>query len=71
MPTANSGGVSNRGVPEALFVERADGSVNEVTYPDPERVPEPEEETEPERDESPENATRTPRTRTRTPRKRE
>lgn len=69
MPTANSGGVSNREVPEEPFVERADGSVNEVTYPDPERVPEPEEETEAERDESPESATRTPRKRT--PRKRE
>lgn len=64
MPMANSGGVSDRGVPEEPFVTRADGIVEEVIYSDPERVPEPEETPEPERDESPENAAprkRTPR----------
>lgn len=64
MPTANSGGVSSRGVPEEPFVTRADSTVEEVIYPDPERVPEPEETPEPKRDEVPESAAprkRTPR----------
>lgn len=64
MPMANSGGVSNRGVPEEPFVVRADGTVDEVTYPDPERVPEPEEEPEPERDEAPDLPKDTPHKRT-------
>lgn len=69
VPMASQDGVSNAGPLEEGTVARADGTITDVVYPDPERVPEDPEPAEEPHDEAPDLPKNTPRKRT--PRKHE